>query len=304
MTTGESSSKIGGTSSESFSVLVTGAGSPGAVGIIKCLKSLCFVIGVDINPFASGFKFCDAFFIVPPADHKDFIPRMLEICGQAKINLVLPKVTAELEKLAKAKEDFKKIGTEILISDKPLISIANNKYKLFNKLKGIIPVPEFFLAEDGFCIKPEKGSGGDGFKKYDGSGVVMEYLPGDEFSVDVLADKGEPKTICVRVRETVKAGVSMEGVVIKDKEIEDYTAKAVRKLKLHGIVGFQFKRNKKGIPVLLECNPRIQGTIILSERAGAKILYNAVGMAKDGTFEEPQIIDGTKMIRYLQEFYG
>ena len=291
-------------SQESFSVLLTGAGSPGAVGIIKYLKRFYRVIGVDMSANASGFKFCDNFYIIPPAKDKRFIPTLLEICQNEKIRVLFPKCTAELEYLSTAKKQFATIGTIVMISDKPAVFIANNKYRLYKKLEKLgVLVPMFFLAEDRFCSKPPVGHGGDGFKLYEGKVLVMEYVPGDEYSVDILADNGEALIIVPRIREKVKAGVSVEGTVIMDKEIIELSKKIVKILKLHGIIGLQFKRNKDFKPVLIECNPRIQGTIMLSEASGANLFLNAINLALGNEIIAPEIRDGTKMRRYWQEYY-
>ncbi len=290
---------------KSFNILITGAGSPGIVGIIKHLKGFYKVIGVDADPEAIGFKFCDNFYTVPSAKDKEFIPALLKICLEEKIKVVFPKVTAELKCLSAAKKQFEEIGTIILISDRPAILMANDKYRLYKRMsKCGIPVPKYFLAEDRFCSKPVVGSGGDGFKIYDGKALVMEYLPGDEYSVDILADDGEALTVVPRLRKKVKAGVSVVGEVVKNDKVIELSEKIVKKLKLHGIVGLQFKNDKNGNPVLLECNPRIQGTIMLSEKAGAKIFNNAVNLATGKPIEAETIREGTKMFRYWEEIYS
>lgn len=292
-------------SSKDFSVLITGAGSPGAVGIIKYLKKFCSVVSVDMGFFAAGYKFSDMFYPVPPAGDKNFIPELLRICQNEKVRVILPKVTAELPYLAKAKKRFEKIGTTILISDPKPLETANNKLLLYEKMAEIgVLTPKYLYSKDKFCSKPIMGHGGQGFMEYDmPETIVMEYITGDEYSVDILADYGKAITVVPRVRERVKSGVSVEGTVIIDKEIIELSKIIVKALNLHGIVGLQFKRNSDFKPVLIECNPRIQGTIMLSEVAGANILTNALNMALNQPLVEPIIRDGTKMRRYWQEIY-
>lgn len=302
MTTEQSNSPIGETLPRSFKVLITGAGSPGAVGIIKYLKVFYNVTAVDCDFYSAGFRYCDNFYVVPKAGKK-FIKALYDICLKDKIQVVFPKVTAELEYLSAAKKKFQKIGTTIMISDKPAVLTANDKYRLYTKLQGSVRVPKHFLAEDRFCSKPVTGSGGRGFKVYEGSCLVSEYIPGDEYSVDILADNGKAITIIPRIREKVKAGVSVEGTVIMDKEIIEASRIAVEKLKLHGIVGLQFRRDKNFNPVIIECNPRIQGTVMLAEAAGAQLFHNAVNIATGNEITPPTIRDGTKMRRYWTEDY-
>lgn len=304
MTTKQSGSQTGEKYQEPFSVLITGAGSPGAVGIIRYLRKFCRVVAVDMGQFASGFRFANMFYNVPPADSKDFIPKLITICQIEKIRVLLPKVTAELPYLSKHRKDFEKIGTVVLVSEPSALKTANNKLLLYEKMEKAVLVPKYLYAENRFCSKPIVGNGGKGFKEYNADKeLIMEYIPGDEYSVDVLANQGEAITIVPRVREKVKAGVSIEGTVIMDKEIIELSKIIVKKLKLHGIAGLQFKRNKDFKPVLIECNPRIQGTIMLSETAGANILTNALNLALNQQLIVPEIREGTKMFRFWQEIY-
>ena len=133
--------------------------------------------------------------------------------------------------------------------------------------------------------------------------LVMEYLPGKEYSVDVLADNGRSIVIIPRTRDYIKAGISFEATTVNHKEIIRYTDKIVRKLKLNGNIGFQFKEDKKGVPRLIECNPRLQGTVVINTYAGANLVYMAVKLALGEKVETPKVKWGLKMIRYWEEVY-
>jgi carbamoyl-phosphate synthase large subunit len=284
-------------------ILLTGGGSPGIVGIIRYLKRWFKVVVVDADPNAVGFVVADNFEAIPSAESKDFIPRLLEICKKNCVRVVYPKCTAELPKLAKAKELFRKNGIEILISSELAIANANNKAKFLTKCQEHgIPTPKFFSSNQ-FCSNPQVSSGSKGFRLYEAQDqVVMEYLPGDEYSVDILCDKGKALTIIPRVREKVKAGVTMVGTTVPDKKIEELSRLIVEKFKLHGIVGLQFKRDADGEPRVFECNPRVQGTIMLSELSGGNILLNGFNIAVGSPIEEGERRIVT-MRRYLEEIY-
>jgi carbamoyl-phosphate synthase large subunit len=220
-------------------------------------------------------------------------------------------------------------------------------------MKGIIPLPEFYLIKSfnqfkkavlklGYparpvCFKPTVSHGSRGFRILDSkinrldmllnqkpTGIittleeispilkkakpfpellVMEYLPGEEFSVDVLAKDGESLIVIPRSRDYIKMGISFEGTLKRNKGIIDYSKKIVERLKLNGNIGFQFKNNKKGIPILIECNPRIQGTIVINTFAGANLVYLAVKLALGEKIKIPKVKWGTKMIRYWEEIY-
>jgi len=62
--------------------------------------------------------------------------------------------------------------------------------------------------------------------------------------------------------------------------------------------GFQFKMDEHNTPKLLESNPRVQGTMVLSTFAGANIIYAAVKRALDEDIPDFQIKWGTRILRY------
>ena len=62
--------------------------------------------------------------------------------------------------------------------------------------------------------------------------------------------------------------------------------------------GFQFKYDIYGIPKILECNPRVQGTMIFSTFMGANIIYAAVKSCLGEFLPEFSLNWDTKLIRY------
>lgn len=56
----------------------------------------------------------------------------------------------------------------------------------------------------------------------------------------------------------------------------DWSIRAARALNLEYAFGFQFKEDANGVPRLLECNPRVQGTMVASCFAGANIIWFGV----------------------------
>jgi len=133
--------------------------------------------------------------------------------------------------------------------------------------------------------------------------VVMEYLPGDEYSVDVVADKGKALVIVPRIREKIILGASFTGRVVKHEQIIEYSRKIVSGLGLNGAVGLQFRMDKEGIPKILEVNARPHGALTLSAAAGVNILYLATKVALGEKVTPPKIIWNTKLTRYYDEVY-
>ena len=103
----------------------------------------------------------------------------------------------------------------------------------------------------------------------------MEYLPGQEYTVDVYRDKNTIISI-PRKRIHVRSGISFETEIDNRMDIINISNSLANKLDLNHCFGFQFKLNKNKEPMLLECNPRIQGTMVASAVAGCNIILKSV----------------------------
>jgi|GEM_PF-3445430 len=101
--------------------------------------------------------------------------------------------------------------------------------------------------------------------------IVSEYLPGEEYTVDGFY-QGDEELYVVRARVEAKNGLTTLGKVVEHPEIVEYSKKLTRALELTTVFGFQFKEDVDGNIKALECNPRIQGTMVMSTMAGANII--------------------------------
>jgi carbamoyl-phosphate synthase large subunit len=101
--------------------------------------------------------------------------------------------------------------------------------------------------------------------------LVTEYLPGEEYSVDCLANHGEVKLIVPRLRTKMINGISVEGEFVDDKNIITYCSEIIKELQLHGNIGIQVKRSSGGKFLIIEINPRVQGTIVACLGAGVNL---------------------------------
>jgi len=128
--------------------------------------------------------------------------------------------------------------------------------------------------------------------------MVMEYLPGEEYTVDALAMNGRSFVIIPRKRLQIRSGITFQGITEKNEKIIRYSDALIKELKLSYAFGFQFKLDKDGEPKLLECNPRIQGTMVLATFAGANIIYSALKLLLGEEIPNFKERWGTKFIRY------
>ncbi len=117
--------------------------------------------------------------------------------------------------------------------------------------------------------------------------LVTEYMPGEEYSVDVF--RTEKQTVIIpRLRKSIRSGISFETVVdLERKDIIKYSQKLAESLDLNYCFGFQFKLDENDVPKILESNPRVQGTMIAAAAAGCNMIYYSVleALNPGGTYE-------------------
>lgn len=111
--------------------------------------------------------------------------------------------------------------------------------------------------------------------------IVLQYLEGEERSVDCLAHNG--KLIRGVIRSKLADG---SRVLENNPRIMEYTRRLVEKLGLTGLFNVQFK-DLNGVPYVLEINARMSGGIAMSCLSGVSLPYWALKLAlKDATEED------------------
>jgi len=129
--------------------------------------------------------------------------------------------------------------------------------------------------------------------------LVTEYLPGSEYTADVF--RGRYGTVAIpRLREKIRSGITFDAKVDLRVDVIEYSMKLAEALNLIYCFGFQFKLSKEGVPQLLECNPRVQGTMVTSVFTGFNIIYYSVmeALGKPAEVSNLNLKDGLKFKRY------
>ncbi len=135
--------------------------------------------------------------------------------------------------------------------------------------------------------------------------LISEYLPGEEYSIDCLANHGESVLIIPRFRKRIINGISVEGEFIKEDIIIIYCTQIIKELQLHGNIGIQVKKSIAGQFLILEINPRVQGTIAAALGAGINLPELAVKQELGLPISpgEIQVKWGTRFSRYWNEVF-
>ena len=179
---------------------------------IHALNRTGSVLGVDCSLTAPGVYLVDQFFEVPRCDNSEFLPRLLTICKENRVTLLIPTIDTELALYAAHRKDFAEIGTTVAVSSPETVEICADKVTTHRWLveRGLPTVrqatPESVLHNgQGWAfplvVKPRRGSASIGCTKVPSREalsalsqertdlLVQEFALGHEHTVNVLVDQ-------------------------------------------------------------------------------------------------------------------
>ena len=133
--------------------------------------------------------------------------------------------------------------------------------------------------------------------------LLMEYLPGIEYSVYVFAQNGIMKYCVPNIRRKLEQFYSKEAEISCNKKIIELSRKITELFKFDYNVNIQFKLSKTKHPKVVEINPRIGGEIILPTAAGLNLPYFAAKYALNEEFGNKSQVKKTKLFRYWREVF-
>jgi carbamoyl-phosphate synthase large subunit len=131
--------------------------------------------------------------------------------------------------------------------------------------------------------------------------IFQEYLPGTEYTIDVLSNlNGEPIIAVPRIRVQTKAGISTVGKIVMDEKISETCKSIASYLKIKGPCCIQMKESHEGTLKLVEVNPRLGGGTIFTALAGANFPAMILDMVMGKQIKVPKISEIT-IVRYFEE---
>lgn len=133
--------------------------------------------------------------------------------------------------------------------------------------------------------------------------MVMDYLPGMEYSVDLLADHGKTIYIVGRESNIINASIPQEATLAYNEEAYIISEKIVESLKLDGNVDLDFKFDENGHPQLMEINPRLAATLSVIAAGGCNLLYLRVKQLLGEELPEVKVNYGVKLKRRYGEYF-
>ena len=134
--------------------------------------------------------------------------------------------------------------------------------------------------------------------------IAMEFLPGVEYTVDLLADHGKTLYIAGRRNTTSSMSIAQTSVVERKDSAYKLCEDIVRELNLDGNIGFDFMLDENDTPWLTDLNPRVTATIILYAGAGMNFPYLRLKQLLGEELPEVSLKYGTRLVRkYMDVLY-
>lgn len=275
-------------------ILVTGAGGPAGVAVIRSLlrRPDVTVFAADMDGWASGLYLVPACQrrLVPPGADPGFVAALTQFVEADGLDLVISTVDAELLALSGRRSE---LAPAVLAAPSPTtLETALDKLELARVCEPTGAVPRTLLAgpeanavdwQFPVFAKPRRGAGSRGVRSVadrealealplDEDLIVQDFLPGQEYSVDVLADRDSTVVAAVpRTRARVDSGVAIAGRTLRDAELQRTASAVARAIGLVGVANVQLRRDREGVAKLLEVNPRFPGALPLTIAAGVDI---------------------------------
>ena len=306
-------------------ILISCAGGPAAIGAIKSLNQINFegnIVTIDCDPLAVGRYLSNINYIVPLSTSKNYWDKVLDIIIKEKITIIIPTGDSDIKHFAKHKNKLNKLGVTVFMSDYDSIIKCQDKKLFFDYCYSKFPLPftssNYKDLKFPMFAKPEYGSGSRGIKVCNkisdiktldkeesvhrsSNYLFQEYLPGQEYTVDVLCDlNSNPIIVVPRKRLQIKAGISSKGQVIKHKQIESLCKDLCTYLDLKGPICIQLKEDSKGNPKFIEVNPRLGGGTYFSTLAEVNFLDLILKIKNNQEYTIPKLKEIT-VLRYYNE---
>lgn len=219
-------------------------------------------------------------------DDMDFIKELNETIKEYKIDFVFP---AHDNVVLKLSEYQNKLGAIVICPIHETCKICRSKGNTYEVFKNKINVPRMYegLEQDieyPVFLKPDIGQGSKGtyiansfdeikfYKKFDNTLLILEYLPGREYTVDCFTDRfSNLLFVGGRERSRIYNGISVDTSPIIDLCLNTMAQKINDTLNLRGVWFFQIKKNKKDEYTLLEIGPRVAGSMGLYRNLGINL---------------------------------
>jgi carbamoyl-phosphate synthase large subunit len=304
------------------SVLVPGAAGPAGINTIKSLKMAGFggkIIATDSSILSAGFFMASAHVVMPKVvDEVNYMMKLEQVINDHNIEVLMPSSGYDIQPYSKHRKQIEELGAKPVVSDLECMEICYDKMMTFQKLNGKFDMPFTTtnpdkIPEFPIIAKPRREKGGyemmiiehendlrQATSKFQDM-IFQEYLPGAEYTIDVLCNLNKKPLVAVpRIRLETKGGISTKGKVVHDPQIERICMDVADYVGIRGPCCIQMKEAKDGTLKLVEVNPRMGGGTIFAALAGVNFPALILDLIREKESLKPSFSEVT-IIRYFEE---
>jgi carbamoyl-phosphate synthase large subunit len=314
-------------------ILVTSAGAGPAIALIKALRELdhdrdrC-VLATDMSRNSAGLYLADTFRITSSMSSEEFVPQLVKICAEERIEMVIPVLDGDALKLSAARDQFKAVGSVVACNPSRTIEQANDKLQSYRVCEGahirqpqLYPTPTAISERDlPVLVKPRHGVSGRGIVRFDtlsqlrantdtsDESLWQTFIPGDEYTVDTFSKPSAGDFIAVpRLRRVVKAGQMVQGETVYDTEVIEFAGRCCEAFGTGDVACVQIIRHATTKELyFVEINPRYGTGVSLSIAAGVffpRLQYDRNVKGTPVSLPADSFTAGLKVFRFWQEVY-
>jgi carbamoylphosphate synthase large subunit len=273
-------------------VLVTGAGGPAGVSVIRALQARGHhVVALDADPSAAGLHLANQQHVVPRADDPHYLAALLRVATVTDAQAMICTVAEEYRALSSAQEYLREAGLRTLMPEAPAVELCLDKWAFFEHLRDdAFPMPATGLGSaEGipgpWIVKPRFGRGSRDVVacttraqlasalRQVPDPIVQTQLAGREFTCDALVDRsGAVVAAAPRWRTETRGGISTKGTTFEDAAVTDLVTMALKGVGLIGPANVQGFVSEDGQVTVHEINPRFSGGLPLTLAAGCDLV--------------------------------
>ena len=306
-------------------VLVTGAGGPAGVAVIRQLRSVGHtVVGVDADPWAVGARLADVGDVVPRADADGYIEALVDVAKRTGAAVLISTVAEEMAALSAGASTLAAAGLDMWLPDAAAVRRCIDKWE-FAQVVTAAGLPTPMTSVDGgldvegpWVVKPRFGRGSRNVFLLDrradvewacrhvDDALVQTRIGGREFTVDALVDRdGVLAGAVPRWRLETKAGISTKGETFRDDDLVALVGRVLDAVGMRGPANVQGFRTDADELWIIEVNPRFSGGLPLSQAAGADLVGEYVRAIQGHAVrrERLEFEAGVRMMRHFDEVY-
>lgn len=197
-------------------------------------------------------------------EHKD---RFYAAMHEAGLPVPVAIPVADAEELEAAIAQVEAMGHGVCV--KPVLGVYGRGYWRLERGR---PLHDLFSGEVAHTVDTDIFV--EAFAKAEAPAplVVMQHLPGDEFSVDCVVDRGEVVAAVRRRKVSTWQEISTSGIEV------DIAREVARRCQLDGLVNVQTRADANGAPNVLEVNTRPSGGVGYAIGAGINLPAAAARM--------------------------